>query len=158
MAVIEGDLGVLRACEQAADGQGDAPSAAFVTWLVGQHEGWPAARKRVSRTGWYRHLSLLKRAGVEVPVRSLARGAARTSVRELNSGAGLLRMVGKRLQLIAAHDAWHPAGTYGTVVQVLFRNCEWLVGVQFDGVPGSYEEIDVGRFARIVEWIAGDDA
>ena len=158
MEAITGDLGVLRACEQAACGQGDAPAAAFVTWLVGQQEGWPAARRRVSRARWYSHLNLLKRAGLEVPVRSLSRGAARTSVRELNSGAGLLRMVGKRLQLTAAHDEWHPAGTRGTVVQVLFRNSEWLVGVQFDGVPGSYEELDVGRFARTAEWISDDES
>jgi hypothetical protein len=99
---------------------------------------------------------LLKKAGIEVPAGSRSKRPAATGVRELDSGAGLRRMVGKRLVLLAAVDRWHLAGTCGTVVQILFRDSEWLVGVQFDGSPGSYEELRVGRFARIVEWIADD--
>jgi hypothetical protein len=156
MSVVVSELDVLAACERVASDRYDAPGAAFVTWLVGQCEGWPVARKRVPKSTWYRHLRLLKKAGIEVPSRSRSKRPSATGVRELNSGAGLLRMVGMRVVLIAAFDRWHLAGTRGTVEQILFRDSEWLVGVQFDGSPGSYEELRVGRFARIVEWVADD--
>jgi hypothetical protein len=156
MSAVVSELDVLAACERVASERTDAPVAAFVTWFVGQREGWPVARKRVPTSTWYRHLRLLKKAGIEVPAGSRSKRPAATGVRELDSGAGLRRMVGKRLVLLAAVDRWHLAGTCGTVVQILFRDSEWLVGVQFDGSPGSYEELRVGRFARIVEWIADD--
>jgi hypothetical protein len=66
MSAIVADLEVLAACERVAGGRYDAPASAFVTWLVGQREGWPEARKRVSKSAWYRDLRLLKKAGIDV--------------------------------------------------------------------------------------------
>lgn len=149
-------LDVLTACEGVANGPSESPQAAFVTWLVAQTLGWEQARLRVSRARWYAHLRLLKRAGVDVPTnhRSYRKSS---NIREHDSVAGLLRMVGKRFRLTADFDDIDRAGTCGTVEKIVFRNHAWRVGVRFDGKPGSYEELRVGRFARIGKWIKNDE-
>lgn len=144
-------LVTLEAIERASSRRSEV-SAAFVTWLVGQSSGLSAARNRLSTATWYRHLKLIKKAGLSIPG-AATKSQKRSGISELDSGAGLLRMIGKRFRLLHAFDEFAPFGTRGSVEQILFRDSKWLVGIQFDGSPGAYEELCVGKFARIAEWV-----
>ena len=145
------DLGAYDALDDVATGSAVA-AAAFVTWLIGHSHGWDVARCRVPRSTYYRHLSLIRSARLAGP-KSPRLPSTRTGVAEAFSGGALLRIVGKRFRLVADFDEFARRRQRGTVQQILFRNGEWIVGVQFDGSPGAYVELCVRCFALIAQWV-----
>lgn len=60
------DGSMLRACEEHADTP-DAGLRVFTTYVIAQVHGWTEARRRVSKSTWYRHKDILKRIGIFVP-------------------------------------------------------------------------------------------
>jgi hypothetical protein len=60
------NLGLLHQCQQATGSEADG-RAAFTTWALAQVLGWFNARGVISRSTYFRHLGLLRKAGVPVP-------------------------------------------------------------------------------------------
>lgn len=66
-------LPLLQALEE-HHGQAMA-AAVFTTWWVAQHHGCEAARVRLPRTTWYRHLRVLASVGCSLPEEGLPAGS-----------------------------------------------------------------------------------
>jgi hypothetical protein len=148
------ELAGLLACEMAAETRAEG-RLAWVTWVLGRRSSWLEARRSVSRSSWYRHLRILRKAGLEVPeelgqsddlpASFLGPYRARTA-----SGA-LLTLPGRSFRVCKPLDEWIVPGVTGTVQAVQFRGGAWEVGVQLDGSPGGYEELPLGAFVSSTE-------
>jgi hypothetical protein len=156
----------LRACESVAD-PGAARQAA-AAWEQATMHGWEAVRAALPRSTFFRHLRLLRRAGLpvpgtrapgarpgtEVPPAPEFRDAATDLAGWLHAAGGLLGLPGRRFRLVHDLAGGEPPGTPGTVYGVLFRDNRWRVSYELDAYPGLFEEIDLGRFARGTVWTA----
>lgn len=129
--------------------------AVYGTWLAIQQHGLQGAKAFVGTRSYFRHLDLLRRAGLLSPGRSEAAPEGWYAV--LESVGALLGLPGRRFRVCRRSQQMEcfPVGTRGTVDAVLFRGNRWSVGVDFDGIPGGYEEIDLREFARATEPLPG---
>ncbi|GAB4348051.1 MAG: hypothetical protein Kow006_08360 [Gammaproteobacteria bacterium] len=154
--------GALRACEQVAKTP-EAGRQAYLLWCIAQDIGWPAVRERTSRSGWFRYLAVLRKAGLPVPRGENPKPPAAHEV----SWATRMRpqqafeLVGSRFRVVKPWDeAFYPAGSTGRVDALLLRNFKWLVGVDMEDIPREYVEISLATFLRSTIEVAqgGSDA
>lgn len=148
--------GLLVALEAAAPSEYQAKSA-YELWAAAQSLGWAKARELRSYAKWHRDLRLLERAGIEVPLQRWKdrRQAAAQDGRKASTLADLYALVGQRFTLTAAlpdQAEFHPAGSTGLVFQLQLRNNRWCFLLQFDGIPGGWEEAPIGWALRHCEF------
>jgi hypothetical protein len=147
-------LASLVACEAAAGTRAEG-RLAWVTWVIGTRSSWLDARRGLSRASWYRQLKVLQLAGLPLPEDVQDADSVPASFLgpyRARSGPGvLLRLPGQRFSITKPLDEWIVPGVTGTVHAVQFRRGEWTVGVQLDGSPGGYEELDLGVFVGSTE-------
>ena len=148
------ELVSLTACEAAAETRAEG-RLAWVTWLIGTRANWLDARRALSRASWYRHLKIIRLAGLSVPTeldQAADVPASFLGPYRARSGPGaLLSLPGRRFRLTRALDEWMLPGVTGSVRQVQFRSDQWEVGVDLDGSPGGYEELALGVFVSSSE-------
>lgn len=148
------ELASLMACEAAAETRAEG-RLAWVTWLVGTRANWLDARRALSRSSWYRHLKIIRRAGLSVPaeldVASDVPASFLGPYRARSGPGALLSLPGRRFRITRALDEWMLPGVTGSVRQVQFAREQWEVGVDLDGSPGGYEELSLGVFVSSTE-------
>ena len=145
--------GILQACEAVAASPEQARQA-YLTWALAQTRGWPATRQHFPRRTWFRHLAVLREAGVPVP-----RKGHDTGPRDLEDAwqppgrpltpAQVFGLVGRRFQVLRPWDAdLYPAGSVGVVDSLVFRDAAWRVAFDMETIPATFEEMDLAEFLR----------
>jgi hypothetical protein len=126
---------------------------AFSAFCVVEQHGWEIARQLFNKRGWYKYLAIMRRVGIEVPAgaggRDFADGPGARWI-DINSsdspGEWLYKLVGQRFELIRKLDEFYNIGDTGNVAQVSYHHGRFYIGVDFNGVPGGFEELPVGQF------------
>jgi hypothetical protein len=109
-------------------------------------------RASVPREAFYRHLRVIRAAGLPLPAQSAKRPSEADQ-----AGAALLSLPGRRVKLRRGAPC-APEGGTGEVYEVLFRHGRWWVELAIDP-PAScpdahavdFAELDMGEFKRWAE-------
>lgn len=148
------DLGLMLACEMAAETRAEG-RLAWVTWVLGTRGSWNEARRSLSRSSWYRHLRILRKAGLKVPAELGQSDELPASFlgpyRARTATGALLTLPGRPFRVLKPLDEWIVPGVTGKVDSVQFREGAWEVGVQLDGSPGGYEVLPLQTFVSSTE-------
>jgi hypothetical protein len=155
--------GYLAACQATARTPHEGRTA-FLTWCFARACGWDLTRRTFTRSTWYRHLRICRKAGLPVPVKRRNKvvqhrltnpsgwfGAPdwETLIAFLTEQpARLYELVGQRFRITQDWDSFYPAGTTGVVLWLQYREGSWRVECLLDGSPGGTEDLKLYRFLR----------
>jgi len=165
----EYNLGILRACEQAAESV-SLGRRAFSTWCHAQMVGWDETRKHTARTTMYRYLKILRAVGVPVPRYNYYKspqeiasaigwlGVSSHSQRikiVTESPSRIVELIDKRFRVT---DAWNPKawpdGSTGSVEALVYDSQGWSFTVEMDYTatdPDPWPNVAVSEFLTRTE-------